>query len=142
AAPAPRPAATPAGHGQARSAIAASRAETATVEPIERSISPAVRTNTVPTAIARPGGPGDEALSALAGGRRREPAPLTREPDVESRYFSASRTALGATRCSDSCQPCATLSFVTVRAGTTMKGGAALSMRPYPAAVAMVRPIS
>ncbi len=50
-APAPSPAATPTGHGQSRSTTAASSAAIATMEPMERSISPAVSTNTIPTAI-------------------------------------------------------------------------------------------
>ena len=45
-------------------------------------------------------------------------------------YFSASSTDLGASRCSDSCQPWATLALVTVRTGATTKGGAAFPNRP------------
>ena len=41
----------PTGHGQSRIATAASSADTATIEPIDRSISPAVRTKTMPTAM-------------------------------------------------------------------------------------------
>jgi hypothetical protein len=49
--PVASPAAMPATSPLSRSCVAATRDESATVEPMDRSISPVLRTNTVPTAI-------------------------------------------------------------------------------------------
>ena len=51
AAPAASPVAAPTSQGSVRSTVAASSAEIATIDPIDRSISPAVSTKTMPTAI-------------------------------------------------------------------------------------------
>ena len=82
--PAPSPASTPGTSPQAPSATAADSAETATVEPIERSISPAERTKTRPIAITVIGAVCSTMLERLRTVRK----PLSRSITAKNRKIA------------------------------------------------------
>ena len=130
------------------------------MEPIERSISPAVSTKVMPTAITVTGAVCCTMLTRFDGvakpssrSRIANAAKISEEAavDDEAARPRAGKSALGRRKgarvcgkliwrrrapisarrdAAKSCQPCATLALVTVSTGATTKAGAALPISP------------